>query len=130
MNWFRRVLGGRETTTTSGPVTLDIDRRKEQLARLETALDALVAQLRERDDLIVTPGWKERVSEYQHASGEAMRRRATGAFTRAELLDLVFEIRPVYTGAPPHGLEHVGPLQDEVLAAADELREVLPSERG
>jgi hypothetical protein len=44
-------------------------------------------------------------------------------------LDLVFEIRPVFTGPIPPGMEALGPLQDEVMAAADDLRELLPGER-
>ena len=46
------------------------------------------------------------------------------------LLDLVFEVRPVFTGPIPPGMESIGPLQDEVMAAAADLRELLPGEKG
>jgi hypothetical protein len=52
-----------------------------------------------------------------------------GVPTREQILDLVFEIRPVFSGAVPAGLESLVPLQDEVLAAAEDLRELLPHER-
>ena len=45
-------------------------------------------------------------------------------------LDLVFEVRPVFTGPIPPGMESIGPLQDEVIAAAADLRELLPGEKG
>ncbi len=53
-----------------------------------------------------------------------------GEITREGVLDLVFEIRPLFTGAPPARKEHLVPLQAAVLAAAEELRELSPSERG
>ena len=46
------------------------------------------------------------------------------------MLDLVFEIRPLFTGPIPDGMERCGPLQDEVMAAAADLRELLPGEKG
>jgi hypothetical protein len=46
------------------------------------------------------------------------------------VLDLVFEIRPLFTGPIPDGMEKCGPLQDEVMAAAADLRELLPGEKG
>lgn len=45
------------------------------------------------------------------------------------VLDLVFEVRPLFNGDPPRGKEQLLPLQEEVLAAAEELRVLRPSER-
>ena len=112
----------------AGPVTLDVEQRTAQLRRLEGALDQLVAAMRADDTLLANPGWKERVAEYQRISGEAMRLRST-TFGREELLDLAFEVRPVFTGPIPEGLERIGPLQDEATEAAADLRELLPGER-
>ena len=53
-----------------------------------------------------------------------------GELTRENVLDLVFEIRPLFTGPIPDGMEKCGPLQDEVMAAAEDLRELLPGEKG
>jgi hypothetical protein len=55
-------------------------------------------------------------------------RRAT-TFTRTEILDLVFEVRPVFTGELPEDVRAVEPLQEELMAAAAALQEVLPGER-
>jgi hypothetical protein len=110
------------------PVTLDLERRRTQLRRLELGLDALANQMRVAQT-IDNPGWRGRVNEYGRLAGEAMTAR-NGVPTREQLLDLVFEIRPVFTGPVPPGLESLVPLQEEVLAAAQDLRELLPHERG
>jgi hypothetical protein len=109
------------------PITLDLERRKTQLLRLEKALDALATEMRSghtTDD----PGWRSRVNEYNRLAGDCLMARR-GTPTRESLLDLVFEIRPVFAKQIPAGMESLGPLQDEVMAAANDLRELLPGER-
>src|SRR6185436_8666819 len=110
------------------PITLDVEIRKEQLLRLERALDALAAEMR-TDHTTNDPAWRERVNEYSRLAGDAMNMRR-GELTRENVLDLVFEIRPLFTGPIPDGMEKCGPLQDEVMAAAEDLRELLPGEKG
>jgi hypothetical protein len=124
---FLRKLFGREEPTDV-PVTLDVDRRREQLHRLERALDALAAEMR-ADHTTNDPAWRERVNEYSRLAGQAMDERR-GTPTRESVLDLVFEVRPLFTGPIPEGMEKCGPLQDEVMAAAADLRELLPGEKG
>ena len=109
------------------PITVDLERRRPQLLRLEQGLDALASQMREARS-VDNPGWRGRVDEYGRLAGEAMMLRK-GAPTREQILDLVFEVRPVFTGPVPAGLESLVGLQDEVLAAAEDLRELLPQER-
>ena len=123
---FLRKLFGREEPEDVA-VNLDVDRRKEQLLRLERALDALAAEMR-RDHTMEDPAWRERVNEYHRLAGDAMTMRR-GTPTREGVLDLVFEIRPLFTGPIPDGMERCGPLQDEVIAAAADLRELLPGEK-
>jgi hypothetical protein len=110
------------------PVTVDVDARRPQLQRLEQALDALAEQMRAAQS-VGNPGWRGRVEEYSRLAAEAMTLRR-GTPTREQLLDLVFEVRPVFSGPVPAGLETLVPFQDEVLAAAEDLRELLPQERG
>jgi hypothetical protein len=124
---FLRKLFGREEPEDVA-VNLDVDRRKEQLLRLERALEALAAEMR-GDHSMDDPAWRERVNEYHRLAGEAMTMRR-GTPTREGVLDLVFEIRPLFTGPIPDGMERCGPLQDEVMAAAADLRELLPGEKG
>jgi hypothetical protein len=124
---FLRKWFGREEPEDV-PVTLDLGRRKEQLLRLERALDALASEMR-ADHTTSDPAWRERVNEYSRLAGEAMNLRR-GELTRESLLDLVFEVRPLFTGPIPDGMEKCGPLQDEVMAAANDLRELLPGEKG
>jgi hypothetical protein len=124
---FLRKWFGREEPEEV-PVTLDLGRRKEQLLRLERALDALASEMR-ADHTTSDPAWRERVNEYSRLAGEAMNLRR-GEPTRESLLDLVFEVRPLFTGPIPDGMEKCGPLQDEVMAAANDLRELLPGEKG
>jgi hypothetical protein len=116
-----------EDVDVAVPITLDVERRRTQLLRLEQALDALASQMREAQT-VDNPGWRGRVNEYGRVAGEAMMVR-NGVPTREQVLDLVFEIRPVFSGPVPPGLESLVPLQEEVLAAAEDLRELLPHER-
>jgi hypothetical protein len=124
---FLRKLFGREEPEDVA-VNLDVDRRKEQLLRLERALDALASEMR-ADHTMEDPAWRERVNEYRRLAGDAVTMRR-GTPTREGVLDLVFEIRPLFTGPIPDGMEKCGPLQDEVMAAAADLRELLPGEKG
>ena len=126
MSFLRKWFGREEPEDV--PVTLDLGRRKEQLLRLERALDALASEMR-TDHTTSDPAWRERVNEYSRLAGEAMNLRR-GELTRESVLDLVFEVRPLFTGPIPDGMEKCGPLQDEVMAAANDLRELLPGEKG
>jgi hypothetical protein len=108
-------------------IALDVEARRPQLLRLEQALDTLSRTMREVQS-VDNPGWRGRVNEYSRLAGDAMVMRQ-GTPTREGVLDLVFEVRPVFTGTPPVGLEVLGPLQDEVLAAAEDLRQLRPGEK-
>lgn len=124
---FLRKLFGRDDEAAETVITLDLDRRRPQLLRLEQSLDALAGQMRTAhttDD----PGWRGRINEYNRLAGDAMTLRR-GVPSRDEVLDLCFEVRPVFTNAIPAGMEPLGPLQEEVLAAAADLRELLPGEK-
>ena len=124
---FLRKLFGRESEPEDAPIVLDVDQRRPQLLRLEKALDALAAGMREghtTDD----PGWRARMNEYSRLAGQAMTERK-GTPTRDGVLDLVFEVRPLFTGPIPPGMEALGPLQDEVMAATEDLRKLLPGEK-
>ena len=126
MSFLRKLFGREEPEDV--PVNLDVDRRKEQLLRLERALDALATEMR-ADHTTHDPAWRERVNEYSRLAGEVMNLRR-GTPTRESVLDLVFEVRPLFTGPIPDGMQKCGPLQDEVMAAAADLRELLPGEKG
>lgn len=126
MSWLRRLIPGRGAAPASAPIVLDTERRTEQLQELENALDALVEAMSAAGRM-ANPGWKERVAEYKRQSGTAYTLRR-GGFTREQLLDLAFEIRPVGDELPSD-LAAVSDLQGTVMAAAEALREVLPSEQ-
>ncbi len=124
---FLKKLFGRDEEAEDVPITLDLERRRAQLLRLEKSLDALAAEMR-TDHTTDDPGWRGRVNEYSRLAGEAMTVRK-GTPTRDDVLDLVFEVRPVFTGEIPPGMEAIGPLQAEVMAAANALRQLLPGEK-
>jgi hypothetical protein len=131
VSFLGKLLGRDRDDDDEGPevpITIDVGRRRPQLLRLEQSLDALAAGMRDAQS-VDNPGWRGRVNEYSRLAGEAMTARK-GSPTREQLLDLVFEVRPVFAGAIPAGMESLGPLQDEVMAAAEDLRELLPHERG
>jgi hypothetical protein len=126
VSFFRRLFSREEPE--DAPISIDLDKRRPQLLRLEKALDALCAEMR-ADHTTSDPGWRSRINEYSRLAGQAMEERK-GNPSRESLLDLCFEIRPVFTGPIPAGMESIGPLQDEVMAAAADLRELLPGEKG
>jgi hypothetical protein len=131
VGFLRKLFGRSDESDDSGedaPIALNLDMRLAQLERLERALDALAREMR-ACHTIDDPGWRSRVNEYGRLAGEAMALRR-GTPTREGVLDVVFEVRPVFTGPIPDGMAALGPLQDEVMAAANELRELLPGERG
>ncbi len=128
MGFLDRLLGRRgDDDDAEVAITLDVEQRRTQLQRLERALDALATQMRDTQS-VDNPGWRARINEYSRLAGEAMTIRR-GEPTREQILDLVFEVRPAFTGPVPPGLEGLVPLQDEALAAAEDLRELLPHER-
>ena len=105
MGFLKKLFGRDEEEAEEVPITLDLDRRRPQLLRLEKALDALAAEMRSNhttDD----PGWRGRVNEYSRLAGEAMTIRK-GNPTREDVLDLVFEVRPLFTGEIPAGMERM-----------------------
>ncbi|SER38252.1 hypothetical protein [Microlunatus flavus] len=108
-------------------ITLDLDVRRPQLLRLEQALDSLSRAMRDVST-VDNPGWRGRINEYSRLAGDAMVMRK-GTPTREGVLDLVFEVRPVFTGPPPADLEVLVPLQDEVMQAAEDLRTLRPGEK-
>lgn len=129
MSFLRKLFRrGDADEGEDAPIHLDQEQRRRQLLRLEKALDELTQEMRIRESMD-NPGWRVRVNEYARLAGEAMSLRR-GEITREGVLDLVFEIRPLFSGSPPAGLEDLVPLQDAVLAAAEELRVLSPSERG
>lgn len=129
MKFLRKLFGRDEDDEgADDPITLDQDLRRTQLLRLEKALDQLANEMRSCESMD-NPGWRLRVNEYGRLAGDAMILRR-GEVTREGVLDLVFEIRPLFTGPAPDGLEHLVPLQDVVLAQAEELRVLTPAERG
>lgn len=131
MGFLSKLFGRRQSESDDSSedtvIRLDQELRKQQLLRLEQALDQLATEMR-RADSLDNPGWRIRVNEYARLAGEAMLVRRTEVTWEA-VLDLVFEVRPLFNGDPPPGKEHLLPLQEEVLAAAEELRVLRPSER-
>ena len=128
MGRLRRLFSGKDHLAPPPPLTLDVEQRRAQLLRLERALDRLVEAMRANEARMSNPAWRERMSEYRRLSGEAYRLRS-GTLTREQILDLVFEVRPVFSGDLPEDVRVLSPLQDELLAAAAALQEVLPGER-
>ncbi|MET9023648.1 hypothetical protein ABZV93_27115 [Actinopolymorpha sp. NPDC004070] len=127
MSWLRKVFGGSDDLAAA-PVTMNVERRTEQLVRLENALDRLVEVMKANEERMANPAWKERMAEYRRISGECYKLRSSG-FTREQILDVAFEVRPVFGGELPPDVRAVEPPQEEALAAAAEIQAVLPDER-
>ena len=108
MSFLRKLFGREEEVDEDAPIKLDIEGRRQQLQRLEQALDALATEMRAEQSMD-NPGWRARVNEYSRLAGDAADQRR--APTREGILDLVFEVRPVFTGEIPAGMEPLVPLQ-------------------
>ena len=125
MSFLRKLFGRGGTSGRSGQ-----PRRRpppQQLLRLEQALDALATEMR-AEHTMDDPGWRGRVNEYSRLAGEAMD-LASGTPTRERCWIWSSRFAGLHR---PDSCRHgaVGPLQDEVMAAADDLRELLPGEKG
>lgn len=128
MGFLSKLFGKGEVDDEADlPINLNLDARRTQLMQIEGALDELARTMRDVAS-VDNPGWRGRVNEYSRLAGEAMAQR-NGTPTREGLLDLSFEIRPVFTGDAPAGLESLVPLQDRVMTLATQLSTVLPGER-
>ncbi len=127
MGLLDRLFRRNEESGEDLPITLDLEERRRQLHTLEKALDALANAMREHPALAHNPGWQARTAEYGRLAGEAMMLRKREP-TREELLDLAFEVRPVFKDVPA-GLEALGGLQDAAMRSAESLVTVLPGER-
>jgi hypothetical protein len=128
VNFLRKLFRRESDDDEERPIVLDQAARAAQLLRLEKALDAVAEEMR-RCQSVDNPGWRSRVNEYSMLAGEAMQLRR-GTITREALLDVVFEVRPVFHGPTPTGLESLVPLQQEMMDAAESMRPMLPSEQG
>ena len=110
------------------PVVLDVETRQTQLGTLISSLDTLSQRMRTHEDLMENPGWRARVAEYDRIASEASQLRAT-MLSRETLLDLAFQVRPVFTGTAPEGLSELADLQASAMAASNALVELMPGER-
>lgn len=129
MGLFSKLRGRGDGADSERPLVLDVDARRHQLQVLEQALDELTRLMRERSDLMENPGWRAKITEYDMVASEAMQLRRTNP-TREALLDLGFEVRPaVSQSATTAGLEAIVALQQQAMAAAQALIDLLPNER-
>lgn len=126
---FSKLRGRGDGDDSDRVLVLDVEARRHQLEVLEQALDGLTRLMRERPDLMENPGWRAKVTEYDMVASEAMQlRRATP--TREALLDLGFEVRPAVTQSTTTAdLQAIVAQQEQALAAAQALIDVLPNER-
>lgn len=129
MSFLKKLFKGKEDSGADRPVTLDLPARRAQLQDLEDALDDLAGRMRDRESLMDNPGWRGRAAEYTRVAGAATLLRK-GTPTRESLLDLTFEVRPVFNGEVPADLSELKPLQERALAAAQALQDLLPGEAG
>jgi hypothetical protein len=122
MSFLRKLFKrGEDEEDDDTPILLDSAVAGPRLTRLERALDEVAEEMR-LDQSLDNPGWRGRVNEYAQLAGDCMQLRRSATITREAVLDIVFSVRPVFSGPIPDGLEALGPLQDEMMAAAEDLR--------
>ena len=109
---------------------LDVDARRVQLDELERALRTISRAMAAESARMANPGWRGRVDDLRFAANDAGRLSLEG-FTRADLLDLANQVRPLYPpglSPPPEEYAPYADGQAAVLAAVTDLRTPLPSE--
>jgi hypothetical protein len=109
---------------------VDLDARRPQLDELETALRTLARAMADVPGRMDNPGWRGLVEDYRWVASEVahLSRRE---FARADLLDVVNLVRPLYppdSVSPPAEYLPFEAEQARVLAAVHALRVPLPSE--
>ena len=125
-------LRGRRTGGDGTVVEPPIDRaaRGEQLDELENALRALARAMADVPERMNNPGWRGRVEDYQWAAMETYQ-LSQREFRRADVLDLINQIRPLYSPnavAPPAEYLPFEAQQNRLLAAIQALRLPVPTE--
>jgi hypothetical protein len=125
---LRGRRGDDESAVTEPP--FDRDARREQLNELENALRMLARAMAEVPGRMDNPGWRGRVEDYQWAAMETFQ-LSQRDFRRADVLDLINQIRPLYSPnavAPPAEYLPFEAQQSRLLAAIQALRLPVPSE--
>jgi hypothetical protein len=124
-----RARRGDDASSVAEP-PFDRAARREQLDELEDALRLLARAMAEVPGRMENPGWRGRVEDYQWAAMEAYQ-MSQRDFGRADVLDLINQIRPLYSPnavAPPVEYLPFEAQQNRLLAAIQVLRLSLPSE--
>lgn len=131
----KAAFGGRDDESSEDLVEapdpqVDVAARRQQLDELEEALRALSRQMSADTARMANPGWSGRVEDLRFGAAEARRLNQEG-FDRADLFDLVAEVRPLYGAGPvPADYAAYQAAHERVAAAAQALRAPLPSESG
>jgi hypothetical protein len=134
MGLFDRLRGRREDDGDEDvppEPPLDVDARLAQLDDLERALRTISRAMAAETARMTNPGWRGRVEDLRFAANEAGRLSNEG-FTRAEMLDLANQVRPLYAPSlsqPPMEYLPYADQQAALLAAVAALRTPLPSEQ-
>lgn len=133
MGLIDRLRGRREDEEDDVPPEppLDVDARRVQLDDLERALRTISRSMAAETARMTNPGWRGRVEDLRFAANEAGRLSNEG-FTRAELLDVANQVRPLYapsSSQPPQEYLPYADQQAALLAAVAALRSPLPSEQ-
>jgi hypothetical protein len=131
-----RLRGGRAASTQESeedhgtPPPVDVQARSQQLIELDDALRTLARSLAADSKRMRNPGWAGKVSDYRAVAADAAVLERDG-FDRAALTDLAAQVVPLYRAgvAVPAEYEAVADQHDRAMAAADALRDVLPTEQ-
>lgn len=136
MGWLDRLRGTRTGVTdeeseedTGPPPAVDVPARSQQLIELDDALRTLARAMAADQARMRNPGWAGKVADYRAVAADAATLERDG-FDRAALTDLASQVVPLSRAGAQLPAEYAD-LADQhgrVMAAADALRAVLPSE--
>lgn len=96
------------------------DQVRPQLSGLIEALTALIDAMETPDSPMSNPGWRGRLRDLHSSRGD-LRMLARKNFTRDDLFEVLTCVRPVYRGTPPKEFVRLSHLNDEVIAAIEDV---------
>ncbi len=126
MGILDKLLGRGGSSAQPREIGLDRAVRRSQMMQLEGALLDLADAISD-SSAARNPGWAAIALEYSRTARGLKVLRAR-EFSRSEMIDLSFEVRPVFKGDPAEGMEQIGRLQDRAMMIARKINEPLPQE--
>lgn len=96
---------------------------RPKVDELIAALGALTDAMDTEDAPLSNPGWRGRLHDLREARGGLRILTRRQEFTKDDLYEVLTCVRPLYRGDPPKDFAHLGPLNDRVVSAIEDVHQ-------